>query len=153
MIRIERVGAVFTAILLLCSILSKLSRCAFVPFETGAQRYSLGCVACHVSSGGGDLETHLACRLKRIFSRRRVFRELSCGDQNWPQLDADGDGATNGEELGDPDGTWQQGDANPEGEIFFPWDAESTPPPPPPPAPTAVETTGWGQIKLLLDSE
>ena len=35
-------------------------------------------------------------------------------------LDADGDGATNGEELGDPDGTWQQGDANPEGENFFP---------------------------------
>ena len=64
-------------------------------------------------------------------------------------LDADGDEATNGEELGDRDGTWQQGDANPEGEIFFPWDAESTPPP----APTAIETAGWGQIKLLLDSE
>ena len=153
MIRIERVGAVFTAILLLCSILStsadaRSSRSRQVPNGT-----SLGCVACHVSSGGGDLETHLACRLKRIFSRRRVFQELSCGDQTGRTLDADGDGATNGEELGDPDGTWQQGDANPEGEIFFPWDAESTPPPPPPPAPTAVETTGWGQIKLLLDSE
>ena len=74
MIRIERVGAVFTAILLLCSVLS----------------------------------TSASARLSRS---RQV-----------------------------PNST---------GEIFFLWDAESTIPP----VTTAIETTGWGQIKLLLEFE
>ena len=36
------------------------------------------------------------------------------------QADTDGDGKTNGEELGDPNCTWKQGDANPSGTISHP---------------------------------
>ena len=50
------------------------------------------------------------------------------GDVVWgPELaalDSDGDGATNGMELGDPDGTWVAGDADPEGEAFAPGDPD-----------------------------
>ena len=114
---------------------------------------SLGCVACHVSSGGGGPRNAFGLQIEADFLSQAGFSGVVLWGPELAALDADGDGATNGEELGDPDGTWQQGDANPEGEIFFPWDAESTPPPPPPPAPTAIETAGWGQIKLLLDFE
>jgi len=43
-------------------------------------------------------------------------------------LDADGDGFTNGEELGDPDGTWLPGDPDPATDnIAAPADAEDFP--------------------------
>jgi hypothetical protein len=41
-------------------------------------------------------------------------------------------------------------DSNPEGEVFRPWDAESTPPAP---LPTAVQAAGWAQIKRLMEVE
>ena len=50
--------------------------------------------------------------------------------------------------LGDPDGTWVAGDANPEGETFHPADPASTPPPAP--QETAVEETTWARIKQLI---
>lgn len=153
MIRIERVGAVFTAILLLSSILSTSADARSSRLRQVPNGISLGCVACHVSSGGGGPRNAFGLQIEADFLSQAGFSGVVLWGPELAALDADGDGATNGEELGDPDGTWQQGDANPEGEIFFPWDAESTPPPPPPSAPTAIETTGWGQIKLLLDSE
>ena len=63
-------------------------------------------------------------------------------------LDSDGDGASNGAELGDPDGTWVAGDTNPEGEAFAPGDPTSTPPPTS--HDTAVEVSTWAQIKHLI---
>jgi hypothetical protein len=39
--------------------------------------------------------------------------------------DSDGDGMTNGQELGDPDGTWKKGDSDPSGKIFNPGSASS----------------------------
>ncbi len=41
-------------------------------------------------------------------------------------LDSDGDGCTNGQELGDPDGTWRIGDADPEAAVTDPGDPDST---------------------------
>ncbi len=38
------------------------------------------------------------------------------------ELDSDGDGLTNGEELGDPEGLWSIGDPNPAGDISDPND-------------------------------
>lgn len=46
-------------------------------------------------------------------------------DVDWSQLfakDSDGDGITNGAELGDPDGTWRIGDPNPQGVVSAPGD-------------------------------
>jgi hypothetical protein len=42
-------------------------------------------------------------------------------------IDSDGDGATNGQELGDPDCVWVKGDANPAGDVFHPGDAAVAP--------------------------
>lgn len=42
-------------------------------------------------------------------------------------LDSDGDGASNGLELGDPDCTWVFGDSDPAGDVFHPGDDTSTP--------------------------
>lgn len=52
------------------------------------------------------------------------------GDVQWGeiyQLDADGDGFTNGEELGDPDGDWEIGDPDPEFEPSHPAKPAQTP--------------------------
>ena len=149
MIRIESVGAVFAGTLLMCSILStsadaRSSRMRQVPNGT-----VLRCVACHVSSGGP--RNAFGLQIEADFLSQAGFSGVVLWGPELAALDADGDGATNGEELGDPDGTWQQGDANPEDEVFFPGDAESTPPPPP--VPTAIETTVWGQVKLFLETE
>ncbi|MBI5383955.1 MAG: PQQ-dependent sugar dehydrogenase [Verrucomicrobia bacterium] len=46
-------------------------------------------------------------------------------------LDSDGDGFTNGRELGDPAGTWNPGDPNPPALISLPGDPNSTPNEPP----------------------
>ncbi len=46
----------------------------------------------------------------------QVLSHLSGGDVKWEEmwnLDADGDGYTNGEEMGDPNGTWRIGMPNP----------------------------------------
>lgn len=46
----------------------------------------------------------------------QVLSHLKSGDVKWEEmwnLDADGDGYTNGQELGDPDGTWRIGMSHP----------------------------------------
>ena len=60
-------------------------------------------------------------------------------------MDSDGDGGSNGAELGDPDGIWVVGDPDP-ANPFAPGDPESTPP-----LPTAIETSSWAQIKTLIN--
>jgi hypothetical protein len=42
-------------------------------------------------------------------------------------LDSDQDGSSNGQELGDPAGTWKEGDADPAGPVFNPGDPGSHP--------------------------
>lgn len=44
-------------------------------------------------------------------------------------LDSDGDGWTNGKELGDPDCTWKAGDPSPNAYVFNPGEPSSHPPP------------------------
>ena len=53
------------------------------------------------------------------------------GKPDWASvcdIDSDGDGATNGAELGDAACTWVMGEADPTGEVFHPGDETSTPP-------------------------
>lgn len=60
------------------------------------------CNTCHTAGGG---------------SPRNAFGlDVAANGPNWSQLydlDSDGDGFTNGEELGDPMGTWMSGDPDP----------------------------------------
>ena len=105
------------------------------------------CNTCHTAGGGSPLNP-FGLEIATNF----LTAAGPAGDVVWgaelAALDSDGDGASNGAELGDPDGTWVAGDANPESEVFHPGDLESTPPPPPPE--TAVAETTWAQIKQLI---
>ena len=105
------------------------------------------CNTCHTAGGGSPLNP-FGIEIATNF----LTAVGSAGDVLWgPELaalDSDGDGASNGAELGDPEGTWTVGDTNPEVETFHPGDPESTPPLPPPD--TAVEVSTWGQIKQLI---
>ena len=73
------------------------------------------CNTCHTSGGGSPLNP---------FGLEIVTNFLTAagpaGDVLWgPELaalDSDGDGASNGAELGDPEGTWVVGDPNPTGD-------------------------------------
>ena len=103
-----------------------------------------GCNSCHTSGGGSALNA---------FGVEIVNGFLDAnGDVIWgadlAALDSDGDGASNGLELGDPEGLWVVGDENPENP-FNPGDPQSTPPLPEP-EPTAVEVSNWAQVKALI---
>lgn len=67
-----------------------------------------GCITCHNSSSGGS---------RNSFGKAIENNFLNGGDVVWgAQLaarDDDGDGFSNGEELQDPNGAWQIGQANP----------------------------------------
>ncbi len=108
---------------------------------------AFSCNSCH-TAGGGSPRNAFGLEIETNF----LTAAGAAGDVLWgPELaalDSDGDGASNGAELGDPDGTWVAGDTNPEGEAFAPGDPESTPPPAP--QETAVEETTWARIKQLI---
>lgn len=110
---------------------------------------ALSCNGCHTAGGGSSLNSFgLAIDASFLSSAGRG------GDVLWgPELaalDSDGDGASNGAELGDPEGAWAIGDPDPEGdEVFSPGDSMSAPPAPPEPPDTAIELSTWAQIKQL----
>ncbi len=83
------------------------------------------CQTCHETSQGvifnpfgSEVRAHLVG--EGAISERHV---------DWAALaalDSDGDGASNGQELGDPDGAWRIGDANPQGDISAPGDPNNS---------------------------
>jgi uncharacterized protein (TIGR03382 family) len=82
------------------------------------------CQNCHVdntgksfTSFGSDAKSHL------VADGGGVSTEHVLWDQAWCQRDSDGDGMTNGQELGDPDCTWVEGDPNPAGAVTNPGSA------------------------------
>lgn len=109
---------------------------------------AVGCAVCHVDPNGGGTRTPFGEIVKASYMTGDGF----LGDVVWgPELaalDSDGDGATNGEELGDPEGIydWQSGDAAPgdADAVTNPGDPESFP------APTAVGASTWALVKLLV---
>ncbi len=84
---------------------------------------SFGCPLCHTEPAGGPRNA-LGLQVESTLTEPG-----QAGQVDWSavfSLDADGDGATNGAELGDPDGTWVAGDASPD-LVSDPNDPASTP--------------------------
>lgn len=81
----------------------------------------VSCGGCHVSAAGGGPRNSFGMD---------VESRLSGGSPDWAQvvdLDSDNDGQTNGEELGDPCGTWMVGQVAPRTtDISQPGDSTST---------------------------
>lgn len=128
---------VYLAILATMSSLSLEARdfrVAMLPQPDG-DRFS--CATCHVTNNGGP----------RNRFGQDVQRFVSPGGRQnfWPQvfdLDSDGDGVSNGRELGDADGDGVQDEGITRAMIFSPADPNSFPeiePPPPAPEPAAPE--------------
>ena len=105
-------------------LVSRSFRVTQIPNGNQAQ-----CLNCHNSEFGGS---------RNVFGQAIQSGFLSTpgpsGNVQWgPELaalDSDNDGFTNGEELGDPDGTWSQGQPAPgdPNNISNPGDPNSTPP-------------------------
>jgi MYXO-CTERM domain-containing protein len=86
------------------------------------------CLNCHTDESGktftpfgSDAKSHL------VPNGNGVSTEHVAWDMNWCLRDSDGDGFTNGQELGDPNCTWKAGDANPAGTVTNPGVAASAP--------------------------
>lgn len=83
--------------------------------------YLRSCQTCHISASGGQGWNDFGTDVRE---------RLSEGRPDWAavfSLDSDGDGQTNGEELGDPCGTWLPGRTAPRTvEISAPGDPAST---------------------------
>lgn len=94
-----------------------------------------GCGLCHQGASGGP---------RNPFGLD-VGATLNGADVNWSaicDLDSDGDGYTNGEELGDPSCMWVTGNPNPPGPTYGPHNANDYPMPEPPPPPMGGEPMG-----------
>lgn len=107
-----------------------------------------GCANCHVSAAGGGPRNLFGQMVEADFLTSVGFSGRVQWGPELAKLDADGDGFTNGEELGDPEGLWKAGDADP-GEataITLPGDPVSHPSLPEPEI-SAVESTTWAQVK------
>ena len=102
-----------------------------------------GCLNCHMSASGGDARNPFGLTVESDFIG--VSSEVLWGPE-LAAIDSDGDGFTNGEELGDPEGTWTPDDPAPEVEVFLPGDPDSHPES----VPTAVEESTWGTVKTLV---
>jgi len=106
-----------------------------------------GCANCHVSAAGGGAFTAFGTQVYNGFLTDRSFLGSVVWGAPLAALDADGDGASNGKELGDPEGLWRSGNPNPGDPtaVTQPWNAESKPP-----DDSAVAGSAWGRVKALL---
>ncbi|PKL79232.1 MAG: hypothetical protein CVV25_08670 [Ignavibacteriae bacterium HGW-Ignavibacteriae-4] len=85
------------------------------------------CTSCHVSPYGGGQRTPFG---ETVYDN--LGQPISTAKVRWDlifNIDSDGDGFTNGEELQDADGQWAQGQANPGNSTLItkPWDPSSKP--------------------------
>lgn len=137
--------AVLALVLAAVSADARPSRVAQLP--NGAV---LGCGGCHVSPSGGGVRNSFGLQIESDFLTASGFSGEVIWGPELAALDADGDGASNGLELGDPEGAWRVGDAAPgdADAVTQPWNADSFPPP----APTAVAASSWADVKALMRS-
>ncbi len=79
---------------------------------------TFSCANCHINPAGGGTRTGFG----NAFANNSHLWNATLAT-----LDSDGDGYSNGVELGDPNGTWRPGQANPPGSVYNPGDATSHP--------------------------
>lgn len=114
-----------------CLALSVLILCFTLPSTADARRARLSqvpnlpnisntCNTCH-TSGGGTARNAFGLDVQRTLVGGVVNWSAICG------LDSDGDGTSNGAELGDRGCSWRIGDPSPPGPVFNPADASSRP--------------------------
>lgn len=105
------------------------------------------CANCHINPAGGGARNIFGQMVEASFLTAAGFS----GNVKWgpdlAALDADGDGFTNGEELGDPEGLWKAGDPVPgdPAAVTLPGDPNSHPPEKP--QQSAMEASTWAQVK------
>ena len=107
------------------------------------------CQNCHMSPFGGDARNPFGLTVQGGFLDSD-FVNVVWGPE-LAAIDSDDDGFTNGEELGDPDGTWQAGDDPPgdPADVTLPGDPDSHPPEREP-VPTSISEATWATIKDLV---
>jgi hypothetical protein len=88
---------------------------------------NFGCAACHTKASGGGARNAFG---KQVGNNLTDAPAPAQQEVQWSQIydmDADGDGYTNGQELGDPMGEWRIGDDNPDATPTHPSKESETP--------------------------
>ncbi len=103
-------------------LFSRPNRVSQIPYGEKFQ-----CSSCHVSPNGGGQRTPFGETVND-----NLGSPISTANVRWDlifNIDSDGDGFTNGEELQDPDGQWAIGQSNPGNPelVFQPWNPNSKP--------------------------
>ena len=85
------------------------------------------CANCHINSAGGGARNGFG---QAVESRVSPNGQENFWSPSFASLDSDGDGFTNGQELGDPSGTWTTGQPGPGifSAVSNPGDFDSRPP-------------------------
>ena len=105
------------------------------------------CLNCHMSAFGGDARNPFGLTIQNGFLVEEGGQFNVAWGPELAAIDSDGDGFTNGEELGDPEGAWRSGDAAPgdPSAVTFPGNPDSHPP-----EPTAVAASTWASVKAFI---
>jgi hypothetical protein len=88
---------------------------------------SFGCTSCHVDASGGGVFTGFGSDATLYLVGDGHISERDLDWAPMASLDSDRDGFTNGEELGDPSGSWSIGDPDPSGRFYNPGDPNDHP--------------------------
>jgi hypothetical protein len=107
----------------------------------------IGCATCHVDPAGGGTRNDFGKQVEANFLTAFDFTGQVMWGAELAALDADGDGVSNGAELGDPDGVWNPGDDAGDPDLATrPGDAASTR------TITAVMASSWAEVKSFFGS-
>jgi len=136
----------YVVILILFSFMYEIVDARPVRIEQIPNGVDFGCNACHLKRGGP--RNAFGKQIEDNFLSSPGFSGAVIWNEELASLDADGDGASNGLELGDPEGLWRPGDQDPVGEVYRPWDADSVPQGVKP-IPTVTLSVAWVKIKRL----
>lgn len=105
----------------------------------------IGCATCHVDPAGGGTGNDFGKQVEANFLTAFDFTGGVIWGPELAALDADGDGVSNGAELGDPDGVWAPGDGAGDPDLAAnPGDATSTR------TVTAVMASTWADVKAFF---